>query len=596
VDRGVVAVDVVAQQLAVQEQAAAHLQEAEEVGVDVLKVAEQERLVQAGVEDEDDSQDRQSAREPGRDASLAVASVSMRVASLQEPGRLRPGCRAPRVPYTAAAPAGGTRTGERPSDRGFPRASAWRMQEPDASATDRFLTAALVLWAGTSALFLAVNAALLLVAGRAVFSTLVRVGPVSGLKLTYSALALVWLAGGLALALLRRPAFRARHGLLAVCCFLTLALYANVLRERSEYPDAGDYMRAAIDLAAGRPLDEFYIYPPLLAAALEPLVPFGRGALRGALWISNLLAVSAFTGLLALALARYGFERRLSALLALAFVSFNVPVLRTLVYGQVNLHVANLILLALLFHPRFPAGSGLALALAAHLKSSPVLLAPPFLTQRSWRWAVAFAASLLAVAGAIYAVHGAQPFLDFQHNARGVYAWPEPRFRENSIDNFFRNTAAIVGGPLAVLGFPGAVLAAKAAVLVLALWVSTRAVRYGAFAPRGDAAGHVLNAWPALAVLMVLASPLVWEHHPVFTALSFLVITRRLAGPAEWAVFSLAYGVVYLLPTFDFYPWSFGRLLGLLVLLVLLLRASGERPDGAAFLRLHERLARVPSA
>ena len=56
-----------------------------------------------------------------------------------------------------------------------------------------------------------------------------------------------------------------------------LALYANVLRERSEYPDAGDYMRAAFDLSEGRPLHERYIYPPLLAAACELLVPLGRG-------------------------------------------------------------------------------------------------------------------------------------------------------------------------------------------------------------------------------------------------------------------------------------------------------------------------------
>ena len=133
-----------------------------------------------------------------------------------------------------------------------------------------------------------------------------------------------------------------------------LALYANVLRERSEYPDAGDYMRAAFDLSEGRPLHERYIYPPLLAAACELLVPLGRGGMRTALWIGNVLAVSAFAGLLSLTLVRYGFDRRVSAGLVLAFMAVNVPVLRTLVYGQVNLHVANLILLALLAYPRLP--------------------------------------------------------------------------------------------------------------------------------------------------------------------------------------------------------------------------------------------------
>lgn len=461
------------------------------------------------------------------------------------------------------------------------------MSQPDATDASRFLTTTLRLWAAITAAFAVTNALLLLAKGPQVFSALVQAGPVSGLKLTYAALALVWLASGSALALLRRPGWRARHGLLTVCCFLALVLYANLLRERLEYPDTGDYMRAAFDLAEGRPLHERYIYPPLLAALLEPLVPLGRGALRTALWVANLLAVPAFTALLALALGRYGFERRLSALLALAFVAVNVPVLRTLVYGQVNLHVANLVLLALVAYPRRPAGSSLALALAVHLKTSPVVLALPFLTERRWRWLVAFSAWLAAIAALLYAVHGPQPFLDFLRNARGVYAWAAPSFRESSIDNFLRSTASLVGGPLGVLDRPPVRLVVKAAVLALALAAAARAVRHSAFAPGQGAGGHVLNGWPALAVLMVLASPLVWEHHPVFTALPFLAITRKLETAFEWSAWSLAYLVVYLLPTFDFYPWSFGRLAGLVLLLALLHRVADGRPDGAALRRVH---------
>ena len=468
------------------------------------------------------------------------------------------------------------------------------MDEAETTRTDRFLTTTLRLWAAATATFVAANGALAALHGPAVFDSLVQAGPVSGLKLTYGALALVWLASGLALALLRRPGWRARHGLLTVCCFLALALYANVLRERLEYPDTGDYMRAAFDLAEGRPLHERYIYPPLLAALLEPLVPLGRGALRTALWVANLLAVPAFTALLALALVRYGFERRLAALVGLAFVVFNVPVLRTLVYGQVNLHVANLVLLALLAHPRRPAGSSLALALAVHLKTSPVVLALPFLSERRWRWLAAFLGWLAAIAAVLYAVHGAQPFLDFLRNAPGVYAWAEPSFRENSIDNFLRSTAALVGGPLGVLGRPPVRLVVKAALLAVALAAAARAVRRSTFVPGDAVVGHVLNGWPALAVLMVLASPLVWEHHPVFTALPFLAITRKLETTGEWSAWSLAYLVVYLLPTFDFYPWSFGRLAGLVLLLALLYRVADGRPDGAAFRRAHERLGLAP--
>lgn len=474
------------------------------------------------------------------------------------------------------------------------------MSQPGRSDLDLYLSKTLALWAAASAAFAAVNGALLLAKGPAVFSDLVQVGPVSGLKLTYAALGLVWLSSGLVLALLRRPEYRARHGLVTLCCFLTLLLYANVLRERSEYPDAGDYIRAAFDLAEGRPLHERYIYPPLLAAACELLVPFGRGGLRLALWVSNVLAVSAFTGLLALALGRYGFGRRTAAALALGFVAVNVPVLRTLAYGQVNLHVMNLILAALLAYPRRPGLSALALALAVHLKSSPVVLVLPFLTERSWRWLAAFSASVLAVAGLLYAAHGAQPFWDFLHNARGVYAWTDLSFRENSVDSLLRSTAALVGGPLAALDRPLARSLAKGIVMAFALGVAAVGIVRGAFVagrPLADVptpGNDLLNGWPALSVLMVLASPLFWEHHPVFVALPFLAITRRLATPAEWSLWSLAYGFVYLLPTFDFYPWSFARLLGLLVLLGLLHRVAGRAGDGRLFRSLEQSLEPAP--
>ncbi len=455
---------------------------------------------------------------------------------------------------------------------------------------DRFLSLTLGGWAAATAVFVVANAALLALKGPQVYEALVQVGPVSGLKLTYSAVSLVWLAGGLLLALLRRPGFRSRFGLAAIVSFVVLALYANVLRERSEYPDAGDYMRAAFDLSEGRSLHERYIYPPLLAAACELLVPLGRGGMRTALWAGNVLAVGAFAGLLSLALVRYGFDRRVSALLVLAFLAVNVPVLRTLVYGQVNLHVANLLLLALLAYPRFPVASALALALAVHLKSSPVVLVLPFLTERNGRFAAAFVAWLGAVAAVIYAAHGVQPFLDFLHNARGVYAWADLSFRENSVDSFLRSTAAVLGGPFGLLDQPPVRLLLKGSVLAAALAVAGAAIARRPFAsPRGPGS-DVLNSWPALTAVMVLASPLVWEHHPVFVALPFLVITRRLQAPGEWAAFSLAYLVVFLLPTFDFYPWSFGRLAGLLVLLALLHRTSGRDQDGDVFRLAHERL------
>jgi hypothetical protein len=134
-------------------------------------------------------------------------------------------------------------------------------------------------------------------------------------------------------------------------------------------------------------------------------------------------------------------------------------------------------------------------------------------------------------------------------------------------------------------------LLVKGTILLLALAVAGAAAWRKPFASGSAPGSLVENMLPALSVLMVLASPLVWEHHPVFVALPFLVITKRLQTPGEWAVFGLAYAVVFLLPTFDFYPWSFGRLAGLLAILALVYRASRRGEDGELFRLAQGRIA-----
>ena len=66
---------------------------------------------------------------------------------------------------------------------------------------------------------------------------------------------------------------------------------------------------------------------------------------------------------------------------------------------------------------------------------------------------------------------------------------------------------------------------------------------------------------------MTLSAPVVWEHHGVFVALPFLVMLKRLETPHEWLWFGFAYLLEFLLPTFDFYPWSFGRLVAPMLIL-----------------------------
>jgi hypothetical protein len=58
---------------------------------------------------------------------------------------------------------------------------------------------------------------------------------------------------------------------------------------------------------------------------------------------------------------------------------------------------------------------------------------------------------------------------------------------------------------------------------------------------------------------------------------------RKLDTPGEWVTYGFAYFLEYLVPTFDFFPWSFGRLAGAIMIGVLLYKVSARVTDGGLF-------------
>ena len=84
------------------------------------------------------------------------------------------------------------------------------------------------------------------------------------------------------------------------------------------------------------------------------------------------------------------------------------------------------------------------------------------------------------------------------------------------------------------------------------------------------AKARLYNSIIPLFVAMTVASPLVWEHHGIFLTLPFLLLFKKLESPTEWILYGAVYLLVFLTPTFDYFPWSYARLPGLLILLALL--------------------------
>lgn len=431
---------------------------------------------------------------------------------------------------------------------------------------------AFLAWSLLTGLVIASLLGIWLWRGAGGFETAIQRGPYTYLPTALSSVTLAWLLAGLFLFLLSTGRLHAGNALTWAGFFLVALAYLNLLRERTEYGDVEYYIDAALRLSAGQALPPEYFYPPLWATLLAWLAPFGEDGIFLVVWLLNLLSLFAFYFLLSRTLHLYGFSSRLAALVTTAFMLANAPLLRTMVYMQVNLHVMNAVFLSLLLYRRFPALSALGMALAVHLKASPAVLVLAFLLEWNWRWLAWAAFSFLAVGAIPVLAHGFAPYLDFISNTVGLAAGHALSFRESSFDGFFTALAEFLNLSPTIVQI-GA-YTAKALLLAATLFVMRRNLKQDPFYS-GEGA-RLYNAVPSLFVLMLMASPVVWVHHGIFLAISFLVLLKRLETPSAWALFGFAYFFEFLLPTFDFFPWSYGRLIAPLACLWLMWQVSND--------------------
>jgi len=408
---------------------------------------------------------------------------------------------------------------------------------------------ALTLW---SAATLIIIASSLWLNNKGIFDTFVRTGPHSILGQNLMASLIVWLLFGVTLLLVHLEKLNKENILTYTGFLLVSLLYINLLRERTEYGDLEYYLDAATQLYKNHPLPNGYLYLPLWAVVLEPFVKYGKFGVTLVSWLMNVASIMAFYFLLIAALKRYNFSPRLAALTTILFAIINVPALRTLYYGQVNLHMVNFILLALVLYPRQRFLSALALAIAVHLKVSPIIIAFVFLLERDWRWIIYFGISLALVGALPILTDGITPYYDFLRNSQEVIGVRDINFREGSIDAIF--LALYNLNFISLIAARVTTYTVKALVLGLAFFTMFRNIRSKTFY---TGAGEIaLNAMPVVLLMLNLASPLVWEHHGIFLTLPFLILLKKINTTSDWLIFAFAYTAQFLMPTFDYYPWS----------------------------------------
>ncbi|HSL42938.1 MAG TPA: glycosyltransferase family 87 protein [Anaerolineales bacterium] len=397
------------------------------------------------------------------------------------------------------------------------------------------------------------------------FQTFMQEGAYTHIPITIAAVALTWLLVGFLLWLIYTGRLTKATGLTLGGFFIVGFLYINILRERVRYGDIDYYTQAAFALVNNKPLPDTYFYPPLWATLLSFLTPLGENGILLIAWIANVLSLLLFYLLLQRTLELYQFNPYTAALVTTLFLLVNMPVIRTFMYVQVNFHVMNFVLLSILLYRKRLFISALMLALAIHFKASPAVLVLAFLLERNWKWLLWFTVSMLLIAAFPVAFYGITPYFDFINNFLFISAPHALSLHDSSFDSAIGMTLSYFRADVAIVRILVFLAKAITAVVVIYLCLRTRG-----FSSDRDSRERLFDSIVPLFVGMTLLSPLVWEHHAIFLTLPFLLLLKKLESPAEWMLYGAVYLLVFLTPTFDYFPWSYGRLVGILILLGLL--------------------------
>lgn len=451
----------------------------------------------------------------------------------------------------------------------------------------RALQTAFASWIALTLLVVASLAVIYLRNSTAGLNLFIQQWPLSNLAVTLASTALTWLLAGVLLYLLANEKINKANVWLTAGYFLLMFLYLQILRERFRYGDYHYYLEAATALANGQPLPDTYLYLPFWATLIQFIVPLGDQGVMIILWLVNIIALSAFYLLLVRVLQRYDFPHRLSVVITLLFLLVNTPLMRTLGFIQVNLLVMDLILLSLLTYPKNTLLSALTLALAVHLKTSPAVIVLAFLLEFNWKWLFWFAVSFLLIGLFPVMVNGVSSYYDYFNNAFWLTQLATTNFHDTSFDSFFRFLNPFFGIPIETTRI--IVLLAKVLLLGATLFVMAQNIRGQSFSKEN----RLLNAAPSLFVFMTLGSPIVWDHHGIFVTLAFLLLLKRIHTPAHWMIFLATYFLQFTLPSFDFFPWSYGRLFAPLIVLWLMYATAKNEESSPFIASAHQWLAKL---
>ncbi|MBE0672024.1 MAG: DUF2029 domain-containing protein [Anaerolineales bacterium] len=331
-------------------------------------------------------------------------------------------------------------------------------------------------------------------------------------------------------------------------------------------------------------LSNRYLYPPLFAdlmvfvfrigLRLFPLLGLGKSAWIFVFYVhqSSILFFLMTSYYLSMRfVSQIGADDATGTFLVSVLYLFNVPILRTLSFNQVNFYVLASVLGALLFLRSHPFLAGLSLVPGGFIKLYSFALCIPLLILKKWRaLSGVLAGSILILLIETNFFRTLQLWGQF---IRFYLFFPVEQesslFRNTSPMSFLRNSLEFLDTPDWLLGSVlGVVL------MVILIWYAVRYFQRENMAVSVEKIpmeltsfrdlGHLLD----FSVLTLLITPSAWEHHYVIAIpLAIWVVVLR-GRDIPWHVL-LACSLVFLLPVYNVYPFSYLRLAGLIWLLIL---------------------------
>jgi Glycosyltransferase family 87 len=159
-----------------------------------------------------------------------------------------------------------------------------------------------------------------------------------------------------------------------------------------------------------RPL--LYVYPPILADMLIPF-SFFPFATAGKIWTAINYALLPLITVLIVRLLKLRLFSWGSLIVLLALFSYR-PILLSMAMGQVSVLLLLLSTCGIFFYMKgWHAASGLAFALAAAIKLTPLIVVVPLLVWKEWEVLRAFVLSLLLFAFVICLENGPSTLVDY---------------------------------------------------------------------------------------------------------------------------------------------------------------------------------------